>query len=646
MSENVKTIWKAMKSHWLKSALPTIVFILSACGAASAPQEEPDHPDMPEIIGPGGRIRLDGKTAAERGMALMRYVANCKPGAKDETYPKAAAPAYAARLMLNIDTQYALQKLDAAVTRQLEKGRSKTPGNPLSPPGLDPFDKVALVNTYFLCKDRIPKAVTLKIRDYCSLYAHKVWRGYGAWNYRLMMDGAGYLAAEEWPEMVDADGLNAAGIKQATRERLLGYFDEITTRNYSEYGCPIYLAVNLSATRMLAEFAKDPDMRKRAAITLDAMMVDIACTWNRGLNVGTAARAKYWGSTDTSLENMGSTATAAWVFFGAPRSIAAEGTGWIHSFWMATPGSYKVPDIIVQIANDRDQPVSYRGYVAGMAKQEVHRTSFHSLNYSLCSQWDHPSSPTDGLYKEARRNMLKWVSTKGSCTFCVCMDNPRRPYNLKENVANAIGYGENPFSQYLQAEGALLGVYAVPDNYPYYKLYAPFPTGGSIVKRMEKSGWIFCHNGTMFMAFQSVKPCAWAKKPWSGNDMLWCEARRNGWVLETSELAPFAGGGVDAELNRFAEAVLSKTKLDAGAMENANPVLRYQSLSGRKLELSWLPHQAHYTDQCKIDGKVVDYKSWAIHNSPWVRQEANRPVLQLKHGNQSLTYDFSKWMRE
>ncbi|MEI7729041.1 MAG: hypothetical protein WCO56_05700 [Verrucomicrobiota bacterium] len=612
--------------------------------AISRAQEEPDSMTM-ESSG-AGKVRLDGKTAAERGAALVRYVATCKPKPSDETYPKAAAPAYAARLMLNVDTRYALQKLDAAATVQLEKGKRKVPGNPLSPPGLDPFDKVALVNTYFLCKDKIPKATALKIRDYCALYAHKVWRGYGAWNYRLMMDGAGFLAAEEWPELVDTEGLNAEAIKVATRERLFSYFDEISRKNYSEYGCPIYLAVNLSATRMLAEFAKDAEMRKRAEFALDAMMVDIACSWNQGYNVGTAARAKYWGSTDTSLEAMGSTAAAAWVFFGAPRSISAEGIGWIHSFWMATPGSYHVPEIIVQIANDRAQPFVHRGYIAGMAKQDVHRMTYHSLNYSLCSQWDHPSGPTDGLYKEARRNMLKWVSPKGSCTFAVCMENPYRPYNLKENKANALGYGENPFSQYLQSEATLIGVDAVPENYPYYKLYAPFPTNGSIVKRIEKAGWVFCHNGSMLMGFHPVKPYTWGKKPWSGNDLLWCDARKNGWVLETSELKPFAGEGIDAELNRFAEAVLAKTKVDATGMEAANPTLRYQSLAGRLLELTWLPHKTPYAGQSKVDGKAVDYKSWPIHDNPWVRQELNRPILQLKHGTQRLTYDFARWTKD
>jgi hypothetical protein len=81
----------------------------------------------------------------------VRYVATCKPKPADETYPKAAAPAYAARLMLNTDTEYALRNLDAAATFQIEKAKRKLSGTPRSSPALDPFDKVALVNTYCAC---------------------------------------------------------------------------------------------------------------------------------------------------------------------------------------------------------------------------------------------------------------------------------------------------------------------------------------------------------------------------------------------------------------------------------------------------------------------------------------------------------------
>jgi hypothetical protein len=51
--------------------------------------------------------------------------------------------------------------------------------------------------------------------------------------------------------------------------------------------------------------------------------------------------------------------------------------------------------------------------------------------------------------------MLKWVSDKGGCTFAVCMEYPYRPYRLQEKKANALGYRDTPFSQYLREGGKL-----------------------------------------------------------------------------------------------------------------------------------------------------------------------------------------------
>ena len=36
---------------------------------------------------------------------------------------------------------------------------------------------------------------------------------------------------------------------------------------------------------------------------------------------------------------------------------------------MATPGRYKVPDLIVKVASDRSKPFVHRSYVAGMGKR-------------------------------------------------------------------------------------------------------------------------------------------------------------------------------------------------------------------------------------------------------------------------------------
>ena len=615
----------------------------------------------------GQSARLEGATWEERGQAMLRYIASLQPPAGSETYPKAAAPYYAARLALGEDMEYALRKLDAAAASRIaiakdrfarqeeydaakDKSKLKRPGPPL-----DPFDKAALVHTYFIGKPHIPRSTALRIRDYVALWGdHRQLTGYarGAWNYKLMMDASGYLAAEEWPELVDREGLDAKQIHKATGKRLLDGFHEIATRNFSEYGAPIYLGVNLCAVRMLADFAQDEEMRKRAAMTLDAMFLDIACTWNQGYNAGSASRAKYWYSTDTGPESMAATATCAWLAFGAPHPIRRGGLGEIHSLWMAVPGKYRCPDPIIEVANRRSEPFLHNSFVTAMGKAEVHRMTWHTPHYSLCSQWDQPGTPTAVLYKESRRHMLKWLSDKPSSTFAVCMENPARPYALHENRANKLGYGENGFAQYMQHEATLLGLYSVPEKvkvrnrefaYPYYKLYAPFPATGSIVKRIERDGWIVCHNGSMLMAFRSVKPCSWGK-PWEGNDMLWCDARRNGWVLETSPLAPFAGDGVDAELDRFAAALKTRTTLDGSRIDEDPPSMTYRNLAGKTMEFRWQPHKKPYRDQLKIDGTPLVFDDTWLQFNSLVRQKVGGPLF-IRIGDKLHCWDFDTWQR-
>lgn len=617
---------------------------------------------------PSPSPRLDGRNPDERAAAMLRYVASCRPTAKDELVPKASAPCYAARLALNQDTEYAISKLDASAERLVKQTQGRLSYNQRFDAAtdktgmkrarivLDPFDKAALVNTYFIGKSRIPKSTALKIRDYVALFDdHKQLVGYarGAWNYKLMLDASGFLAAEEWPELVDRSGLNASQIRAATRERLMSGFRDICRNNMSEYGATIYQGANLSSVRMIAEYARDEEIRRAATLTLDALLLDIACTWNQGYNIGSSSRAKYWYSTDTGIESMASTAAAAWIFFGAHRSIQSGGIGYAHAFWMSAPGNYRCPEEIIRVANERAQPFLHRSYVAAMKSSNVHRMTYHTPSYSVCSQWDQAASPTNGLYKESRRHLIKWLSPKASSTFVVCMENPYRPYNLAQKRANQLGYGENPFSQVMQHQGTLLGVYSVPESvkvrnrtfdYPYYRLYVPFAKTGSIVKRSERNGWIFCHNGSMLLAFRSLKPTRWGKD-WGNHELLWCDARSNGWIVETSPLTPFAGGGVDAELDRFAAAILSRTQVQSQAIDQAIPSFRYRNLAGQILDLRFQPHGEPYTDQMKVDGKPLDFSREYLFNNPWVRQRVDSPQLHISIGGSKLSYDFDRWTR-
>jgi hypothetical protein len=399
--------------------------------------------------------------------------------------------------------------------------------------------------------------------------------------------------------------------------------------------------VDFAAMKMIAEFAHDPTVKQHARLALDWMLLNVACAWNQGYHTTPAGRAKYWISSITCPEEMDGTAGIGWLFYGGSRPVRPRGMNALLSAFFACPREYRTPTLFAEIANDRTRPFLHRGsFVSGGS--QVRMSIYHTPTYSLASEWEWLPGPTDGHYKESRRQMLKWISDKGFSTFCPLQENPRRPYRMQEKVANAFGYGENPFGQTLQHEGTLVGIIAVPDDYPYWKLYAPFPQSGAIVQRVEKDGWVFCHAGTMLFAFCPLQPYTWGK-PQQNFDVLWSDARKNGWVLETSDLKPFAGGGPASELTRFTEAILKKTKLEATGLDTSTPRLVYTALDGHVLEITYRPHGHAYTDQHKIDGQVVDYRAFPLLDNPWVQQAVDGDTLTLQHGPTTRVYDFKAW---
>jgi len=578
-------------------------------------------------------------TAAVRSADLVARCVALEPSRPG--FAKEAMAPYVARLLEGVDTDRAVAGWIAAAE---EANRTATPRAPATIP--DPFNKHALVHAWMLCRTspHLPAAAAARIaaatKAYVCRYGHREWRGYGALNFRLLSDGAGLVAAEQWPDLVDADGLDSAGIRAATRARLLAACDEIVRRNASEYGAPTYLGIDLVAMKLLADFAADDTVRHRASMTLDALLLHVACGWHRGYHVSPASRAKFFAASMTGPDAMDCTAAIGWLLFGAERPV--RGLAEHHSGWFAFPTPYRPPEILAAVATDRDEPFTHRGSRGTTIRYTIH----HEPAYALGSEWTLLETPRDAHYKESRRQMLKWVSDRRQSSFMPFQENPHRPYDLAENKANAFGYGENPFAASLQHGRTLIGVSAVPEGYPYWRIEAPFVTTGAIVKRIERDSWILCHAGSMLFAFWLGGEPRWAAhRDAEQCDVLGSEARRTGWVLETTPLEPFAGGGVDAELDRFAAAITGRTRVDATRLAADPPRLTFTSLAGHVLDITHRPHGVAYDRQHLVDGEPVDYATFPLLGNRWVRQSLDADSLVIEHGGRTLQYDFRAWVR-
>jgi hypothetical protein len=584
---------------------------------------------------------IDGSTPEERFAGIAAYCAS--QDIKGSEARKVMVP-ITARILAGKDVGQCLKRWEEVANAVYLASKTRLDADPKDNNARNPFEKHALIHSYVICRDKIaiPQAIIGEMKKYVELYKHKEWFGYGALNYKLMNDGAGFIAAEQWQDLKDSDGLDSAGIRAATKARLFALFDEIVRFNTDEYSSPGYLGIDFSAMKLLADFAEDPEMRNRATMTLDSMILHAACAWNRGYYITPGSRLKGWSNNVTGPDGLDTTGAICWFYFGAERPVDPYRMNPGGCFWFTVKKSYRPPAIFTAVAQDRSQPFTH----LGSARERIRYTIYQANGYGVGSQCEFTTNPNDGIYKEARRVMFKWVSDKRLSAFIPLQENPQRPYNLKDGKANGFGYGENPFTQVLQKEGTLVGITSVPEKYPHCKMYAPFPKDGAVLKRVEKNHWVFCHAGPVLFGFRYLQPSYWGEPNTKENlDVFRSDSRNNGWILETSPVASFAGGGVDAELERFSQAVLEKTRLDASGIESDIPHFTYRSLAGNTLDITFRPHETEYSGQHKIDGKPVDYMSYPHFGNPWVQQVLGGDKLEIRHGGKSLSYDFAKWMR-
>lgn len=563
-----------------------------------------------------------GSTYAERSGAFIRYLASANP--RNANFPKEAMPYYAARVQLGVDpvgTRKAIDKmLDATV-------RARP----------DPFNMHAVMHAYYLHRDVFTPEMREKIKRIVSTPNYSRPAGVSL-NYELMRGGAGFLAAQEWPDLKDSKGNDAKAIMKSCRRFLMIQFTGTCSRNASEYDAPVYYGTNFAPTRMVAEFSKDDELARAAKMTLDFMLIQTGCHWHHGYHISSAGRGKYWGSLNLSPHSAAPTSGMANLLFGSrqPFNMASAP----QAYWLAHPGKALDSGFFgrwqATLPNERTVLANQIWPSHG---QIVQKLAWFTEAYGLASQREDGSPFSSFLFKECRRTMLKWESPKRASTFTIIQENRRRPH---EKRGNNFAYGENPYCQTFQYKGTLIGVYDVPEEYGFWKTRAPFTTTGAIVKRTEEDGWILCHGGSMLFAFRFTEPARWDKPNKRENlELYLCEARRGGWILETSPLAPFAGGGPDAELQRFGKAIASRTRI-GGDPRQSPPRLLFKNLDGHTMDLTWKPLPDPLRDECKLNGKAIDYSQFPLLRAPGVLQPSGGP-LTITAGSRSRTWDFKTW---
>ena len=475
-------------------------------------------------------------------------------------------------------------------------------------------------------------------------------------NFRLLVTAAGYLAAQEFPDLKTRVRNPKTGAERVLpRDQILHEMDlyirrvyhSITTRNTSEYGSQTYLAIDFAPVRMIAEHATDPEIKQIASRTLDWLHSSLAASMNQGHYINSAARSKgEFLGTGSGLGFLG------WLAFDTRK--AEQGITTPFCIYLALPGTYQIPPTI----RPHDSFPFVKRETVGEGGNLVAVYTYQSKSFGLTNSIEsrNPSArgkatwDRDGFYKEAARHKLNWLGAKAS-GFSPQWQNSAQPYAGRRDQPNGRYYGLNPWSCVLQHRGTQIGLSDVREGYPFRKLYVAYPQDGSIRERIQKadSGWTLCHTGRMIFAFRALKPPTLANDPKTAGSITdWYDYKKSAWILEAIE-APASPGDkspadLAAELEKFHKTLLTAktefTHLDDADRES--PTLTYNSpVSGRTLKLDAA------TYPIPADGEGVPIARYPVlatfpddKSAPRILQEKDTLLWLDGSGKPDLTYHF------
>ena len=88
---------------------------------------------------------------------------------------------------------------------------------------------------------------------------------------------------------------------------------------------------------------------------------------------------------------------------------------------------------------------------------------------------------------------------------------------------------------------------------------------------------------------------------------MWCDARRNGWVIESDQAANYKGRSAIEQLKSFTRALETKSQLKFEKDTNGKSVLQYTSIHGSKFTLKHRELTEALDSQHVVDEQPINH---------------------------------------
>jgi hypothetical protein len=459
-------------------------------------------------------------------------------------------------------------------------------------------------------------------------------------NHKIMAASGRYLATQIW----GADAFHPDPFFQG-KEDDGAYFqkNDPTGENYirenlaevvksgpGEYASRPYGAENILPLLTLAECARDPELRQRAALAYECAILQMAPAYLRG-HLATFSPRSY---PDQKTQRPWGVAVLPWAYFGG---IAPER---LHEQWALRTATarFRLPESLQPVGTDRTASYVHRALINRWALYH-----FVNRDYVLFSR--SPKAVAKGFQGQSYPCGVMWEEKDTGRGSHLWITNPAADDNQADgNKPTGIHtHGVTQYEQELQHRDALLFVFNIPPNYrnPYVLGHVP----GGYRASLTASNRIFLHYGSVLVGVASASAFQWdpdsgirapAAKPRPGDSEFRVMATRTALALETARPADYPGATPAEQLAAFRDRLLAATKIEFRAA--GKPEGRYTDRTGRTLECV-------FDGPDKLDGATVDYAQWPVLENPWMRQDARSGKLTVESGGTKLIYDFTQWKR-
>jgi hypothetical protein len=527
----------------------------------------------------------------------------------------------------------------------------------LKVPQGDMFWMFPCMAAYLHGKEKMSPATREVVRNAWKTYAP--YRG-DTENHWAMYHSTLFLAAEQWPGLPGSEWFNGKSSDENladARDYLIQWMTIATTIGQGEFDSPDYFSEYAVSMSLLADFARDPEMKKRGAMMFDYLLADFAAEHLNGQYLGGFSRV-YQPAVFKPL--LSAASAYAYLFFGT-----GEPT---QSGWVLIPalGTYRMPQIIYEIATDRSMPYVHRERKRvrnvirfGAEKNPpVYKYTYVTADYGL-------GSLQGGLLQPIQQHTwgvryaygAPYTTIFGLHPYWSSMElGMFFPEELKPLIADVVGSkstynnpdkwtGGSPYERTFQHRNTLIVLYDIPPGTMAEHIDGFFPR--NLEARIDDpSGWIFCKAGDTYVGWFPLQAGEWLEE----HDTPGQSKNAIGRPVDLEKSKETGNWRFRSHRLQNGEVVEVRSKKEIGSFEKFCAALRSHT---PKADLTPGAVTVSYTTPGKetmkfsfpegrwLNGVRVDLSKTKLFDGPFLQADVGSQKLLMRHGGKKLLLDFT-----